>query len=235
MNEVTKIHLGRQAFTISITAQKELRAYLDAIERQVEDKDVAEEVELRMAELLAEHGIHGNKVVLPKDVDFLKKQLGNPKDFKEDSESETSVEKSDESKRLFRDTQNGMVAGVAAGLAAYLGLDVILVRILFVLGTIAWGTGLLVYILLWLLVPEAKTSSDRLRMVGKSVTVENLKEVVGRADVRGAAKRANGTVAPVINSISILSEPYAGRKENLYRVSLGKGIMSFSIEVYRHL
>jgi phage shock protein PspC (stress-responsive transcriptional regulator) len=201
MNEVTKIHLGRQAFTISINAHKELRAYLDAIEKQVEDKDVVEEVELRMAELLAERGIKGNKVILPKDIDFLKKQLGNPKDFKEDDGESKSTDILDENKKLFRDTENGMLAGVAAGLAAYLGLDVLLVRILFVLGTLAWGSGVLVYILLWLLVPEAKTTSERLQMAGKPITVESLKEVVERADVKGAAKRANGTVAPVVNSI----------------------------------
>ena len=199
MNEVTKVHLGRQAFTISISARKELRFYLDAIEKQVEDKEVVEEVELRMAELLTEHGIKGNKVVLPKDIDFLKEQLGNPKDFKEDSDG-TDTKVAADDKQLYRDTDNAMIAGVASGLAAYLGLDVILVRILFVLGTIAWGTGIVVYILLWLLVPEAKTSSDRLRMAGKSVTVDNLKEVVERADVKGAAKRANGVITPVINS-----------------------------------
>jgi phage shock protein PspC (stress-responsive transcriptional regulator) len=200
MNEVTKIHLGRQAFTISVAAHKTLRDYLDAIAKQVDDKDVVDEVELRMAELLAEHGVRGNKVVLPKDIGFLKKQLGNPKDFKED-ESETGAEILSDDKKLFRDTENGMLAGVAAGLAVYLGLDVILVRILFILGTLAWGGGLLIYILLWLLVPEARTTSERLRMAGKSVTVESLKEVVERADVKGAAKRANNTVAPVINSI----------------------------------
>lgn len=201
MNEVTKIHLGRQAFTVSVPAQKELRAYLDAIEKQVHDKDVVDEVELRMAELLAEHGVTGNKVVLPKDVDFLKKQLGNPKDFKDDSGDDASQALPADGKRLFRDTNNAMIGGVASGLAAYLGLDVVLVRIAFVLGTLVWGAGLLVYILLWLLVPEARTTSERLQMAGRPVTVESLKEVVERADVKGAAKRANGTVAPVINSI----------------------------------
>jgi translation elongation factor EF-Tu-like GTPase len=87
MNEVTKIHLGRQAFTIANDAHKELRNYLAAIKDQVSNKDVMEEVELRMAELLAEHGISGDKVILPQDVDFLKSQLGNPTDFNDDSEA----------------------------------------------------------------------------------------------------------------------------------------------------
>ena len=201
MNEVTKIHLGRQAFTISVAAHKALRDYLDAITKQVGDIDVVDEVELRMAELLAEHGITGEKVILLKDVDYLKEQLGNPKDFKEDAdEASTSAGKSTETKKLFRDTDNAMLAGVATGLSKYFGIDVLLIRILFVLSVFIWGWGILVYLVLWLLVPEAKTSSERLQMAGKPVTVNSLKEVVERADVKGAARRANDTISGPINS-----------------------------------
>ncbi|MGH7157416.1 MAG: PspC domain-containing protein [Candidatus Saccharimonadales bacterium] len=201
MNEVTKIHLGRQAFTISVAAHKQLRAYIDAIEKQVQDRDVIDEVELRMAELLTERGITGEKVILVKDVDFLKEQLGNPADFKEEGDEEMPANTSVDGKKLFRDTDNAMIAGVAAGLSKYFGIDAILIRILFVLSALLWGWGILVYIVLWLLVPEAKTSSDRLRMAGKLVTVDSLKEVVERADVKGAARRANNTVAGPINAI----------------------------------
>src|ERR1035438_496650 len=128
MNEVSNIHLGRQAFTISIDAHQKLKSYLEAIEKQVDDKDVMEEIELRMAELLTEHGINESKVILPEDIDFLKTQLGNPKDFKEEDETSTSASKQPESKRLFRDTDNAMIAGVASGLAQYFGLDVLLIR-----------------------------------------------------------------------------------------------------------
>ncbi|HVX58799.1 MAG TPA: PspC domain-containing protein [Candidatus Saccharimonadales bacterium] len=200
MNEVTKVHLGRQAFTISVAAQKELRGYLDAIAKQVDDADVTEEVELRMAELLSERGVSGDKVILPADVKYLKDQLGDPKDFKEDDQPTKSVSRVSGDKRLFRDPENAWVAGVAAGLAAFFGVDVLLIRLLFVIGTFAWGGSIIVYILLWLLVPEAKSGSDRLQMVGKPVTVEGLKEVVERADVKGAAHRANNKVAPFINS-----------------------------------
>jgi phage shock protein PspC (stress-responsive transcriptional regulator) len=204
MNEVTKIHLGRQAFTISVDAHHVLKSYLEAIRKQVGDKDVVDEIELRMAELLTEHGLNANKVILPGDVDFLKEQLGNPTDFKEDGDETDAPgpnHKSD-SKRLFRDTDNAMIAGVAAGLAEYFGLDVLLVRILFVIATlITVGWGILLYIVLWLLVPETKTSSDRLLMAGKPVTIDGLKEVVERADVKGAARRVNATIAGPINRL----------------------------------
>ena len=203
MNEVTNIHLGRQAFTISIDAHHKLKSYLEAIEKQVEDKDVMEEIELRMAELLTEHGINTDKVILPEDVDFLKEQLGNPKDFKEDDDEASSLgSKKTESKRLFRNTDNAMIAGVASGLAQYFGLDVILVRILFVIAVIiTFGWGILLYIVLWVLVPEIKTSSDRLQMAGRPVNVDSLKEIVGRADVKGAAKRVNAAIVGPINAI----------------------------------
>lgn len=201
MNEITRIHLGRQPFTASIEAHKVLKAYIAAIERQVKDKDVIKEVELRMAELLIERGITGDKVILEEDVDYLKQQLGNPKDFSEsDEETQTQADKQPETKQLFRDTENGMVAGVSAGLAAYFGIDALLFRLLFLVGTFTGGWGLLIYIALWLLVPPAKTGSDRLRMRGESVTLTNLKEAVERADAKGAAKRASNTVAPIINS-----------------------------------
>lgn len=199
MNEVTKIHLGRQAFTISVAAHKALRDYLDAIAKQVGDKDVVEEVEMRMAELLAERGVSGDKVVLVKDVDYLKEQLGNPKDFKENPE-DAAANPEPGAKRLFRDTDNAMLAGVASGLSKYFGLDVLLIRILFVLSVFIWGWGILLYLLLWLLVPEAKTSSERLQMAGKSVTVDSLKEVVDRADVKGAARRANESISRPLNA-----------------------------------
>jgi phage shock protein PspC (stress-responsive transcriptional regulator) len=199
MNEVARIHLGRQPFTIAAEAHSALRNYLDAIKKQVDDKEVVDEVEMRMAELLAERGIKGEKVVLAKDVDYLKQQLGNPRDFKEEAD-ETAPSIEPETKRLFRDTDNAMIAGVAAGLSKYFGIDVLFIRILLVLSVFIWGWGILLYIVLWLLVPEAKTSSDRLQMMGKAVNVDSLKEVVERADVKGAARRANKSLAGPINS-----------------------------------
>ncbi|HSW66346.1 MAG TPA: PspC domain-containing protein [Bacillota bacterium] len=203
MNEVTVIHLGRQSFTISVAAHKMLKAYVHDIEQNA-GKEVAEEVELRMAELLSEHGISGEKVVLEKDIDYLKEQLGSPTDFAEDEDGKTSKKSApdaDAPKRLYRDTDNAMIAGVASGLAAYFNIDPIIVRLIFVAAVLTGGWGIAIYILLWLLVPEAKTSSERLKMRGKAVTVDALKETVARADIQGATKRATDAATNVITKI----------------------------------
>lgn len=202
MNEITHIHLGRQPYTISVAAHTELKAYLADIKAKVDDKEVVNEVELRMAELLTERGVIGEKVVLPEDIQYLKKQLGNPEDFSEDKDvSEASESERKTAKRLFRDTDNAILAGVAAGLANYLGLDTVIIRLLFVLLAIfGSGLGIVVYLVLWLVVPAAETASEKLQMHGKPVTLDALRASVDKADVQGAAQRLNSKLMPIINS-----------------------------------
>jgi len=228
MNEVTKIHLGREAFTISVDAQHELRSYLNAIEKEVNEKEVTREIEIRMAELLIEHGITKDKVILPTDIDYLKAQLGAPKDFSEDDvDQAANVQNSNENRKLFRDTDNAVIAGVSSGLAKYFGLDVLLIRILFVIITIfTAGWTILLYIVLWLLMPEAKTSSDRLLMAGKPVTVNSLRDTVDRADVRGAVSRANETLAGPINRIFKLILKLIGICFMLFGLSVVFGLIA---------
>lgn len=203
MNEVTRIHLGRQSFTIAVDAHKILKTYLAEIEAMGGD-DVVREVELRMAELLGERGIGGDKVVLLEDVEFLQQQLGKPTDFSDTDAEPTEAAAASEqpAKRLFRDTDNALLAGVSSGLANYFGIDAVIVRILFVVLTLfSGGAGILIYIVLWLLVPAAETSSEKLQMRGLPVTVDALKKSISDADFPGTARRTSTTALKAINSI----------------------------------
>jgi phage shock protein PspC (stress-responsive transcriptional regulator) len=214
MNEITHIHLGRQPFTIAVDAHQALRHYLQAIETAVGDNaEVVNEVELRMAELLAEHGVTAEKVILKEDVEYLKAHLGKPADFggdddddqkpKSKSQAKADADSDDSGpKRLFRDMDRAMFAGVCAGLAKYFGVDAVIIRLLFVALIFCGGAGVLLYGVLWLIVPEAKTGSDRLQMQGLPVTVEGLKRVVERADLNGAAHRARLVIAPFAQTVA---------------------------------
>lgn len=202
MNEVTRIHLGRQPFTIAVDANHQLKQYLKAIEHKVGDKDVVNEVELRMSELLLERGVTEGKVVIPEDIDYLQQQLGAPEDFDETAGPAGAASDEPNTRRLFRDTDNALIAGVAAGLANYFGLDVVLMRIAFVVLTIiSAGTGIIVYLLLWLVVPPAVSTSEKLQMQGKPVTLEALKDSVSRADVAGTARRINSRLLTIIDTL----------------------------------
>ncbi|GAB3290150.1 PspC domain-containing protein [Hymenobacter tenuis] len=77
-------------------------------------------------------------------------------------------------RKLYRDTDTGKVGGVSSGLAAYFKVDVVLIRILFIIGFFAGGFAIPLYIILWIVLPEAKTASDKLRMRGDAVTLSAL-------------------------------------------------------------
>lgn len=202
MNEITHINLGRQAFTIAVTAHQQLRTYLNSIQRAADDPDVVHEVELRMAELLGERGIDRDTVVLPADVDYLIEQLGQPEDFSEDATDQPAVPGDGRtSKRLFRDPDNALIGGVAAGIANYAGIHPAIVRIAFIVLTfISWGIGIVVYLLLWLVVSPARTASEKLQMQGKPVTLEAIKASVDTASLSAASQRFNRSLLTAINT-----------------------------------
>ena len=77
-------------------------------------------------------------------------------------------------RRLFRDLDNKTVGGVCAGLAAFLNVDITVVRIVTLLTMLIYGTGFLVYLVLWIVVPAAKTPADKCMMRGFEPTAENM-------------------------------------------------------------
>lgn len=77
-------------------------------------------------------------------------------------------------RRLFRDLDNKTIGGVCAGLAAFLNVDLTIVRIVSLLTLLLWGTGFLVYIVLWIVVPIAKTPAEKCMMHGLEPTAENM-------------------------------------------------------------
>lgn len=174
MNEIRKIHISRQAYTIALDAYGELKKYLDALQTKIGDDDVYKEIELRIVELLAEHGVTADNVILKDDVAFLKENLGELSDFEEGER--TVPEESDLPRRFMRNSRGQMLGGVANGLASYFGIDPIWARIGFIALTFASGFGILLYIILWAIMPEAKTSSDFIQMQGKPVTVDSITE-----------------------------------------------------------
>lgn len=91
-----------------------------------------------------------------------------------------SEELEDESniKKMYRDPDNKVLAGVSSGVAAFFGVDVTLIRVLFVVFTIFFGTGLVVYIILWIALPEAKTITEKMKMQGEPVTLSNIESSI---------------------------------------------------------
>lgn len=194
MKEITKIELGRQAFIIALDAHKLLSKYLGDIKKQLgeDSSDLLNEVEMRIAELLSEKGLTDKKAILYKDIEHIIKQLGEPKIFKdEDSATAEEPDKSDETPRqLFRSRDRAIIAGVCSGLGNYTALSPWIFRIIFIILILSGGFGLLIYLMLWIIIPEAKTPRDYLRMQGRAVTIDNINALIKRAEFQSAAERA---------------------------------------------
>ena len=91
------------------------------------------------------------------------------------------LEEPEVGKKMFRDPERKVISGVSAGVAAFLGIDIVAVRVLFIVFTFAGGLGLFVYIVLWLIVPEARTLTDRVQMQGDAVTLSNIESTIKKS------------------------------------------------------
>ncbi len=84
-------------------------------------------------------------------------------------------------KKMYRSSDTKVIGGVASGVAAFFGVDVVIIRLLFVITTIFFGTGLVIYIVLWIALPEAKTITEKMQMQGEPVTLSNIESTVKKA------------------------------------------------------
>ena len=185
MKEITRIHLAKTPFSAEIDAKKSLEKYLNSIQKNMHaEPEAMQEIEARMVELLAERGVAKDGVIGNDDVLAIQKQMGEPRDFSDGSDNaETDVDVDDEvlgnsSKQLMRDTEHGLIGGVCAGVAAYFGVNPLWIRLIAIFSPfITLGTAVLIYIVMWLSIPEARTASDKLRMRGEPVTLDALKRL----------------------------------------------------------
>lgn len=229
MNKTININLAGVIFHVDEPAFEKLNHYLNNIRQRFGNEQGADEIlhdiEARIAELFQQRTSESKQVVTMKDVDEVIGIMGKPEDyedFNDDEPNETHRSKSSStgkkkaSRRIYRDEDNAVIGGVCAGTGAYLGIDPVWLRLLFVLLFLGFGTGVLLYIILWIVIPEAKTTAEKLEMRGEPVNINNieksikeeldhLKERINEMNAGEGAKRAGkkaGTAAErILNGI----------------------------------
>ncbi len=183
MKKTLSIHLGRQLFVIEEDAYDRLQTYLKKLEVSLANEsgitEIVEDIEMRFAELLTQYLGETRQVVTISDIEKAISSLGEPEEITEEAEQPKQQNQSNQDssgqKRMYRDMDNAMLGGLASGLSSYLGIDPVIIRVIFVIFGFM-GFGVPVYILLWVIVPSAKTPSERLQMKGKPVNIDTLKE-----------------------------------------------------------
>ena len=170
--------------------------------------EIVDDIERRISELFAEKLSAGSQVITIADVEEVIARMGKPEDMEAEGESASADSGSTSAgggygagawnsntaygttrRRLYRNPDDKMLGGVISGMAAYLGWDVTLLRLLLLVILICGvGTLIPVYIVCWLVIPEARTAAEKLSMRGEAVTVEN----IGKTVTDGFEKVANG-------------------------------------------
>src|SRR6056297_1393277 len=189
MNKTININLANTLFHIDDDAYNKLRRYLESIRRSFSgtkgSDEIIADIEARIAELFLEKMENERQVITHKEVDQVIEVMGQPEDYMvdedifEDEPKKSYAEPAGRAKKLYRDVDHKYIGGVCAGLEHYLGIDSLWIRLIFILLAIfTSGFGLIAYILLWILVPEAATTSQKLDMRGEPVNISNIERKV---------------------------------------------------------
>ncbi|HDP74384.1 MAG TPA: PspC domain-containing protein [Bacteroidales bacterium] len=204
MNTTINVSLGGYSFTLDESAYSTLQTYLDEVKIKLGNDTAAQEtvndIEFRIAELLSEKITLG-QVVTSDMVMPIIEQIGKPEDIGDDGN--TMSKKQYRSKRLYRNPDDSIIAGVCGGLAAYFRVDPLVFRILFIAFLFLKGFGLLLYILLWIAMPKAKTPFQKMEMMGDAENIDEIgrrvrKEISNASDNLKKSKAGN-TVNKLIN------------------------------------
>ncbi|WP_299523165.1 PspC domain-containing protein [Winogradskyella sp.] len=189
MNRTVNINLAGIFFHIDEDAYLKLSRYLEAIKRSFTDSqgrsEIIADIEARIAELFSERIQNEKQVVGIKLVDEVIAIMGQPEDYLVDDEifedeprPKTSYS-SRPTKKLFRDTDNSYIGGVSAGLSHYFGIDALWMRLIWLLLAIgSGGTFIFIYLIFWALVPEARTTAEKLTMTGDPVNISNIEKKI---------------------------------------------------------
>ncbi|MDR1937792.1 MAG: PspC domain-containing protein [Tannerellaceae bacterium] len=191
MKKTLTVNLGGTVFHIDEDAYQLLEKYLSNLRIHFSKEEGVDEImsdfELRISEILSERIRLGYEVITIEHVEAVIKRMGKVEDIfgEESAHAEPSVDASSAqpsrervNKRFFRNPDDRMLGGVCGGFAAFMGWDPTPVRLLLFLLMFFYGITIPLYLILWLVVPLARTATEKLQMRGESITIENIGKTV---------------------------------------------------------
>lgn len=184
MNKTISINLNGMLFNLEEGAYNKLSKYLSQLRRSFEKTEGCDEImadiEGRIAELFSEK-LKNKQVILEREVDEVIAVLGAPEDYETVDDNEpgpsrhtANYRQEEPSRRLFRDPENAVLGGVCSGISYYFGIDPLWLRLAFVVALFFAGTGPLLYIILWIVIPKANSTAEKLQMRGEEVNIGNI-------------------------------------------------------------
>ena len=182
MKITVSINIGGIAFHIDEDAYSELKIYLRSLERhfarEINSAEIMTDIEARIGELLKARISDFKQVVTIDDVKEIINTLGTPEDIDgETTEDHYEKVSSTRYHRMYRDPDDCIIAGVCSGVGAYWRIDPWVIRAIFIILAIG-GIGILIYLVLWIVLPEARSTAQKIEMKGDPVNIHNIKNSV---------------------------------------------------------
>lgn len=183
MKITLSVNLGGYSFNIDDDAYEELKRYLKNLELhfagEESSAEILSDIETRMAELFRTKITGYKQVITIQDVKQVISILGTPEDIA-DNEGKSTRDKfaTPGYHRMYRDPDHRIIGGVCSGMGAYWDIDPWIMRVIFIALVVAGGLGVLVYLILYIVLPEAKTTAQKIEMKGEPVNIHNIKESV---------------------------------------------------------
>jgi phage shock protein PspC (stress-responsive transcriptional regulator) len=194
MNKTVTVNVGGMVFHIEEQAYEKLKKYLDAIRSYFTTSDgrdeIIQDIESRIAEMFTERIGNSRQVVVEADVEFMINAMGRPEQVAGADDEQSNAQNPGNTsystgttsergyRRLYRDPDDKVVGGVCSGISYYIGIDPIWLRLLFAAAFFIFGSGFLLYIILLVIVPKAKTTAEKLEMKGQPVNIDNIKKTI---------------------------------------------------------
>jgi phage shock protein PspC (stress-responsive transcriptional regulator) len=183
MKITLSVNLGGYSFNIDEDAYEELKIYLKNLELhfagEQSSSEILSDIETRMAELFRGKMTGYKQVITIHDVRDVMAVLGTPEDIADNTGKSARDKFSTPGyHRMYRDPDNRIIGGVCSGMGAYWNVDPIIMRVIFAALILAGGLGILVYLILYIVLPEAKTTAQKIEMKGEPVNIHNIKESV---------------------------------------------------------
>jgi phage shock protein PspC (stress-responsive transcriptional regulator) len=193
MNKVISINIGGSIFQVEENAYTRLNEYLNSLKQyfmnKPEGNEVITDIENRIAELLQEKLNALKSAITSDDVNEVISSMGSPKDFAMEEEetqheqnstgAQSNTQQNQHARaRIYRDPEGRIMGGVCSGLGYYFNIDPLWIRLIFVVLMFAGGSAILIYIVLWIIIPEAKTTAEKLQMRKEKINVDNIQKSV---------------------------------------------------------
>lgn len=199
MNKTVTVNIGGIVFHIDENAYERFKSYLESIRSHFtasEGRDeIMQDIESRIAEMFQEKIKDSKQVITLDDVDEVTVLMGRPEEFGEEKKAESKVDDHANAsepvkKRLFRNPDDKLIGGVCSGLASYFGIDPVWIRLIFAFAFFFYGSGFLLYFVLWFIIPSAETTAEKLQMKGEAINIETIEKNV-REELEQVKKRIN--------------------------------------------